>query len=128
MREAGIRSIKKFHTFSYRKSGFVDKAISFEEKAMQIRYISATDDRNEISKIYEESWRYAYKGILPQDYADSIATGTWAKNFDNPGWNTVLCTENEKYTGTGNFCKSRFEKYGDCGEVISICFFARIYG
>ena len=33
---------------------------------MEIRYITPTDDRMEISKIYEESWKCAYKGIYPK--------------------------------------------------------------
>lgn len=32
---------------------------------MEIRYITSTDDRMAISKVYEESWKCAYKGIIP---------------------------------------------------------------
>ena len=42
---------------------------------MEIRYINSSDDKNKISKIYEESWRYAYNGIIPQDYLDAIQEG-----------------------------------------------------
>lgn len=87
---------------------------------MEIRYITSFDDRNLISKIYEESWRYAYQGIIPQDYLDKIPRGHWSKNFDIPDWNTVVCIHDGKYVGTSSFCKSRFEKYNDSGEVISI--------
>ena len=39
---------------------------------MEIRYIDKNDDPFEISDIYEQSWKYAYKGIIPQEYLDSI--------------------------------------------------------
>ncbi len=89
---------------------------------MEIRYINQFDNREEISKIYENSWRYAYKGIIPQDYLDAIPEGRWVQNFDNPGWFTMVCVENGEYIGTSSFCRSRFEQYPDSGEVISLYF------
>lgn len=44
---------------------------------MEIRFIAPTDDRSEISRVYEESWKFAYKGIVPQSYLDSIPEGRW---------------------------------------------------
>lgn len=44
---------------------------------MEIRYITPADDRMLISKVYEESWKYAYKGIIPQHYLDSIPECRW---------------------------------------------------
>lgn len=38
---------------------------------MEIRYVAQNDDPLEISGIYESSWKYAYKGIIPQEYLDS---------------------------------------------------------
>lgn len=87
---------------------------------MEVRYINSFDDRNLISKIYEDSWRYAYRGIIPQGYLDKILKGHWSKNFDIADWNTVICIYDGKYIGTSSFCKSRFEKYKNLGEVISI--------
>lgn len=87
---------------------------------MEIRYINSFDDRNQISKIYEDSWRYAYRGIIPQGYLDKIPKGHWSKNFDIPYWNTVVCIYDGKYIGTSSFCESRFENYKNLGEIISI--------
>ncbi|MGN0413467.1 MAG: GNAT family N-acetyltransferase [Lachnospiraceae bacterium] len=87
---------------------------------MEIRYITSTDDRMIISKIYEESWKYAYKGIIPQHYLDSIPEGRWVSNIDNPLWKTLVCIDNGKIVGTSSFCKSRFVQFRDCGEIISI--------
>ena len=87
---------------------------------IQIRYIEPTDNRIAISKIYEESWKYAYNGIIPQDYLDSIPEGQWVSNLDNPGRKTLICIDDDRFIGTSSFGKSRFEKYNDWGEIISI--------
>ena len=87
---------------------------------MEIRYITSEDDRLAISEIYEESWRYAYKGMIPQSYLDSIPKGHWASHIDNPNWNTLIAIDNERIIGTSSFCKSRFEQFDNWGEIISI--------
>ena len=89
---------------------------------MEIRYLSESDDRKEVSRIYEESWKYAYRGMIPQDYLDSIPKGKWVKNLGNPEWQTMLCIENDKCIGVSSFCKSRFKQYPNSGEIISIYF------
>ena len=87
---------------------------------MEIRYINDSDDRKAISRIFERSWRYAYKGIIPQDYLDSIEEGRWIPLIDIPGWKTMICIENGEYAGTSTFSHSRSREYPDDGEVISI--------
>ncbi len=42
---------------------------------MEICYMTQLDDWPAISKVYEESWKYAYQGIVPQDYLNSIPEG-----------------------------------------------------
>ncbi|MBR4579967.1 MAG: GNAT family N-acetyltransferase [Lachnospiraceae bacterium] len=95
---------------------------------MEIRYINKNDDKNAISRIYEESWKTAYKGIVPQDYLDSIPEGRWVNNLEKPGWNTLVCLENGSYIGTSSFCKSRFKEYPEEGEIISIYFLPEYWG
>lgn len=87
---------------------------------MDIRYIRPSDDRLEISGIYESSWKSAYKGIIPQAYLDSIPKGRWVANLDNPSWHTLLCVEDGRPVGTSSFCASRFDDYPGWGEMISI--------
>ena len=85
---------------------------------MEIRYLSPNDDLNEISRIYEESWKYAYKGIIPQTFLDSIPQGKWAKTVQK--FNTLVMSENDKAVGTSSFCPSRWEKFSGYGEIVSI--------
>lgn len=87
---------------------------------MEIRYMMSANDRMAISKIYEESWKYAYYGIIPQSYLESIPEGKWASNLDDPRWKTLVCIEDGKLIGTSSFGKSRFEKFDGWGEIISI--------
>ena len=37
---------------------------------MEIRLLLPGDDRREVSRVYEEIWRFAYRGIIPQAYLD----------------------------------------------------------
>ncbi len=91
-----------------------------EGNRTKVRYMIPADDRLMISKVYEESWKSAYKGIIPQDYLASIPKGRWARNVDTQGWKTLLCVENGKIVGTSSFCQSRFEQFQGWGEIISI--------
>lgn len=87
---------------------------------IKIRYLNSNDDRNVISNIYEESWRYSYKGILPQEYLDSIPKGRWCKNFDRNGLYTLIMEKDGVIIGSASFCASRFKEYADYGEIVSI--------
>ena len=87
---------------------------------MEIRYVASVDDPLKIGKVYEESWKYAYRGIIPQDYLDSIPAGRWASGIDNPNWKTIVCVEDGRIVGTSCFYFSRFEQFPGWGEVISI--------
>lgn len=87
---------------------------------MDIRYINKEDDLSEISSIYEKSWKYAYKGIIPQDYLDSIPEGRWVKVLGREGLYSLVMTENGHLIGTASICRSRWEKFPDFGEIVSI--------
>ena len=85
-----------------------------------IRFIDEKDDRNQISSVYEQSWKTSYRGIVPDDYLDSIPAGRWASKVDNPSWHTLVCLEDGQIIGTSSFCESRFDVFEGYGEIISI--------
>ncbi len=87
---------------------------------MKIRKIDKSDSREEISNVYEQSWKYAYKDIIPQEFLDSIPSGQWCGAVDKPDMNTFVMIDGDRIIGTSCFCKSRFEAYGDWGEIVSI--------
>ncbi len=94
---------------------------------LEIRYILPKDNLYEISNVYEQSWKYAYKDIIPENYLNSIPSGTWADNINKNGAKNIVILEKDIIIGTLSFSKSRWEKYHDYGEIISIYFFASIY-
>ena len=95
---------------------------------MQIRLLTADDDHLEISRIYEQSWKFAYKGIIPKYFLDSIPQGKWVQSLDNKDRKHFVCELDGKLVGTASICASRWEKYKDCGEIISIYFLPEYIG
>ena len=87
---------------------------------MEIRYITPSDDRLAVSRVYEESWKHAYRGIIPQDYLDSIPEGRWAANIDCPGWKTLVCVDSGQIVGASSFCSSRLAEFAGWGEIVSL--------
>ena len=99
------------------------------EEKLEIRYLLPEDDLLEISNIYEESWKFAYKNIIPQEYLDGIPKGRWADNIKRTGTNNNLVVlEDGKLIGTSCFGKSRWEKFSEFGEIISIYFLPEYIG
>lgn len=43
----------------------------------EIRKLRHSDDLFAVSRVYEESWKAAYKGLLPQEYLDHLPAGKW---------------------------------------------------
>lgn len=87
---------------------------------MEIRYITQTDDRRAVSKVYEESWKFAYRGIVPQAYLDSISEGQWASHIDQTGRKNLVMIQNGVIIGTSGFGRSRMAEMDGFGEIISL--------
>lgn len=87
---------------------------------MEIRRLKSSDSRSELSRIYEESWKYAYRGIIPQSYLDSIPSGHWADAVDREGRYSLILLDQGQMIGTSSFGKSRFSELSDWGEIVSI--------
>ena len=87
---------------------------------MEIRLLRRTDDRLAVSRIYEESWKAAYRGIVPQAYLEGIPSGLWAANLDGEGrWSLVLEAEGT-LIGTASIGPSRWPDWPDFGEIVSL--------
>ncbi len=96
---------------------------------MEIRHIEKSDDRFAISRIYEESWKFAYKDIVPQDYLDSIPAGRWAPCLDQEGVHSLVVIEDDigkspvesrLFVGTSAYSRSRSAEFENFGEIISL--------
>ncbi len=95
---------------------------------MTIRKLESCDDRMALSKVYEAGWKYAYKGIIPQDYLDSIPEGKWAQAVDRPGIHTLVMLEGDLIIGTTSVCAARCADRKGFGEVVSIYFLPEYMG
>lgn len=87
---------------------------------MEIRPLRKTDDRLAVSRIYEKSWKYAYRGIVPQSYLDSIPAGRWAAGLDRAGWQSLLLIENGELAGVACVCASRWPDWPGFGEIVTL--------
>lgn len=63
---------------------------------LEIRPLQRTDDLLAISNIYEQSWRYAYRGIIPDEYLDSIPSAQWASGLNVGSRYALLLFDNGK--------------------------------
>ena len=95
---------------------------------MNIRAIRPEDSRLAVSRIYEESWRWAYRGIVPRQYLDAIPAGHWAAFLDSPGIFTLVAEDGGELVGTTSFCASRFADYPGMGELVSLYLLPRCAG
>lgn len=88
---------------------------------MTIRPILPTDDRMAVSLVYEESWKTAYRGIIPDEYLDSIPIGHWMTARTNgPTDRTLLLLDGNEIIGISTVCRSRFPEWPGWGEVVSL--------
>ena len=87
---------------------------------MEIRALMPEDDLLDVSNIYECSWKHAYKNIVPQSFLESIPKGRWAGRITRKGMNNLLLVEDGIFAGTACYCRSRWEKYSDYGEIATI--------
>lgn len=87
---------------------------------MEVRLVRGDDDWRQISRVYEESWKYAYRGMIPDDYLDSIPEGRWVSLAGRPGFRHLVLLDEDHIVGTSTFCASRLEELAGWGEIVSI--------
>lgn len=107
---------------------FLHFDMRIDMKDIVIRKVNSSDSREEISNVYEQSWKFAYKGIISQDYLDSVPSDQWCGALDNFDRYNLIMLDGDKIIGTSSYCKSRFEDYKDWGEIISIYFLPEYMG
>ena len=97
---------------------------------MEIRKVTQSDDFNAISRIYAQSWKAAYKGIVPQQYLDELAEDRWAGAdiLKSSSYDVFVMIENGKYIGTSSVCAARDEHMKGWGEIASIYLLPEYFG
>lgn len=87
---------------------------------MEIRYLNEADDRLAVSGIYEASWKYAYRDILPGEYLESIPAGRWVSGLDFSDRIHLVMLDGGRYIGAACCCASRFPEFDGWGELVSL--------
>ena len=95
---------------------------------MDIRKVIETDDFNAIGEIYAQSWKTAYKGIVPQEYLDGLSGSLWTKILGDSKYDAYVILEDEKHIGTSSICAARDEKMKGWGEIVSIYLLPEYFG
>ena len=74
----------------------------------------------DVSNIYEQSWKYAYRGIIPDTWLAGIPSGRWANGLKQPDRLSLVLFDDGKMCGTASYCHARMESMKDYGEIVSI--------
>ena len=87
---------------------------------LEIRPIIDKDSMLDVSNIYEQSWKYVYRGIIPDTWLAGIPTGQWANGLKQPGRLSLILIDDGKMCGTASYSHARMESMKGYGEIISI--------
>lgn len=87
---------------------------------IEIRPITDKDSMLSVSNIYEQSWKYAYRGIIPDTWLAGIPSGQWANGLKQPGHLSLILLDDGKMCGAASYSHARVESMKDYGEIISI--------
>ncbi|SFI41166.1 Ribosomal protein S18 acetylase RimI [Tindallia magadiensis] len=98
---------------------------------MEIRK-ATIDDVKDISRIHALSWKFAYKGIIPQAFLDELKEDHWESAFVDWIKDNVLTAqilfENGKSIGCIAYGKSRDKSLPDWGEIVSLYLLPEYFG
>lgn len=87
---------------------------------IEIRRFRETDDIDDVSRVYAQSWKSAYRGIVPQDYLNSIPENRWSEILLGELSNLWVVSDGKRIIGSSTYAPARDEKYNGWGEIISI--------
>ena len=86
------------------------------------------DDLFAVSRVYEESWRRAYRGLLPQEYLDSLPAGNWVPYLKQAGRESLILLDGDSVIGAAGCCASRVPELAGWGEIASIYLLPEYWG
>ena len=85
-----------------------------------IRPYLKRDDADAISRIYWESWRFAYAGLLPQEYLDSIPQNRWTGYIRDCPQRVLLAMESGRPVGVITYGPARNAEFLGYCELVSL--------
>ena len=85
-----------------------------------VRPLTAGDDLAAISRIYAESWRTAYRGLIPQSYLDRLRDDAWLPMLRSRPQDSLVLELDGVPVGTACCCAAREEARRGWGEIVSL--------
>lgn len=95
---------------------------------MDIAKVNKSDDFEAIGNIYAQSWKAAYREIVPQDYLDGLSGRKWSSVLENSEFDAFVVKNGDQYIGTSSICAARDAAKNGWGEIISIYLLPEYFG
>jgi len=87
---------------------------------LTIRPMTADDDFAAVAQVYTDSWKHAYRGLVPQRYLDKLRPESWIGLLKaNPEANLIALLDGQ-VIGTVFLTFARDEQREGYGEIVSL--------
>ncbi|MEG2316084.1 MAG: GNAT family N-acetyltransferase [Clostridia bacterium] len=87
---------------------------------LTIRELTSQDDFDEVGRIYAESWKHTYRGLLPQRYLDKLTHDRWSSMLRAAPSKSLGLFVDGAIVGTSMVDFAREAEREGYGEIISI--------
>ena len=95
---------------------------------MQVRKVTPEDDFEAIGNVYVQSWKTAYKGMIPQSYLDELTGSGWVHMLTNGSYDHFVVMDGANYAGTSAICPAREAAMAGWGEMVSLYLLPAYFG
>ena len=87
---------------------------------ISVRPYCREDDADAVSRIYWESWRAAYAGLLPQSYLDALPQNRWTEHVRACPQRMLLAVESGRPVGVITYGPARNVEFTGFFELVSL--------
>ena len=87
---------------------------------LTIRPMTASDDLRAVAQVYADSWKHAYKGLVPQRYLDKLSPETWTGLLRAAPESNWVALEDDRIIGTVFVAFARDEQREGFGEIVGL--------
>lgn len=84
----------------------------------------ATEDIDQVRRLYILGWQNAFRGIVPQAYLDTMNLDDWAPPLNG----AYVLTDGKNILGTSSIAPARDSAFDGWGEIISIYVLPKLIG
>jgi dipeptidase E len=91
----------------------------------EVRYVQPEDIPG-MARVYVDTWKAAYPGMIPQEYLDSLNYASWEERYRTryaqmEGNHYAVLVKDSQVIGVSSFMKNRDDDLPEsCGEIVSI--------